>query len=49
MSDVLCMTYTNGCWQVRHKVSERAKKTLDLVAKFVEEDCIPYVHPRTML
>ncbi|EGS21024.1 dehydrogenase-like protein [Thermochaetoides thermophila DSM 1495] len=26
---------------VRHKVSERAKKTLDLVAKFVEEDCIP--------
>ncbi|KAK4137672.1 acyl-CoA dehydrogenase NM domain-like protein [Trichocladium antarcticum] len=26
---------------VRDRVSERAKKTLDVVAKFVEEDCIP--------
>ncbi|AEO56450.1 hypothetical protein MYCTH_2301430 [Thermothelomyces thermophilus ATCC 42464] len=26
---------------VRDRVSERAKKTLDIVAKFVEEDCIP--------
>ncbi|KAK3378535.1 acyl-CoA dehydrogenase/oxidase [Podospora didyma] len=26
---------------VRDRVSDRAKKTLDLVAKFVEEDCIP--------
>ncbi|KAK4033987.1 acyl-CoA dehydrogenase/oxidase [Parachaetomium inaequale] len=26
---------------VRDRVSERAKKTLDVVAKFVDEDCIP--------
>ncbi|KAJ4417616.1 hypothetical protein N0V85_001778 [Neurospora sp. IMI 360204] len=26
---------------VRDRVSERAKKTLDVVARFVEEDCIP--------
>ncbi|KAI1096801.1 acyl-CoA dehydrogenase NM domain-like protein [Rostrohypoxylon terebratum] len=26
---------------VKHRVSERAKKTLDVVAKFVEEECIP--------
>lgn len=26
---------------VKDRVSEKAKKTLDLVAKFVEEDCIP--------
>ncbi|KAK4105089.1 acyl-CoA dehydrogenase NM domain-like protein [Parathielavia hyrcaniae] len=26
---------------VRHRVSERAQKALDVVAKFVEEDCIP--------
>ncbi|KAI2782053.1 acyl-CoA dehydrogenase NM domain-like protein [Daldinia loculata] len=26
---------------VKHRVSERAKKTLDIVAKFVEEECIP--------
>ncbi|KAK3501320.1 acyl-CoA dehydrogenase/oxidase [Neurospora crassa] len=26
---------------VRNRVSERAKKTLDVVARFVEEDCIP--------
>jgi acyl-CoA dehydrogenase len=32
---------TNGALQVEHRVSERAKKTLDIVAKFVEEDCIP--------
>jgi acyl-CoA dehydrogenase len=25
----------------RHLISERAKQTLDLVQKFVEEDCIP--------
>lgn len=29
--------------QVRDRVSERAQKALDTVAKFVEEDCIPYV------
>jgi hypothetical protein len=28
-------------YKVRDRVSERAKKTLDVVAKFVEEDCIP--------
>ncbi|MCJ1351093.1 MAG: hypothetical protein MMC33_001075 [Icmadophila ericetorum] len=28
----------------RHAVSERAKKTLDLVEKFVEEECIPSDH-----
>lgn len=27
--------------QCRDRVSERAKKTLDIVAKFVEEECIP--------
>ena len=27
--------------QVRHRLSERALKTLDVVAKFVEEECIP--------
>jgi acyl-CoA dehydrogenase len=27
--------------QIRHRVSERAQKALDTVAKFVEEDCIP--------
>jgi hypothetical protein len=32
---------TNTYLQVRHRVSERAQKTLDIVAKFVEEDCIP--------
>ncbi|KAI0885180.1 acyl-CoA dehydrogenase NM domain-like protein [Annulohypoxylon maeteangense] len=26
---------------VKHRVSDRAKKTLDIVAKFVEEECIP--------
>ncbi|KAI1215001.1 acyl-CoA dehydrogenase NM domain-like protein [Annulohypoxylon truncatum] len=26
---------------VKHRVSERAKKTLDIVAKFVDEECIP--------
>lgn len=26
---------------VKHRVSERAKKTLDIVSKFVEEECIP--------
>ncbi|XXH00209.1 Ribosome-interacting GTPase 2 [Hypoxylon texense] len=26
---------------VKHRVSEKAKKTLDIVAKFVEEECIP--------
>ncbi|KAI1391098.1 acyl-CoA dehydrogenase NM domain-like protein [Hypoxylon trugodes] len=26
---------------VKHRVSEKAKKTLDVVAKFVEEECIP--------
>ena len=32
---------TNTYLQVRGRVSERAQKTLDIVAKFVEEDCIP--------
>jgi hypothetical protein len=32
---------TNKHLQIRDRVSERAKKTLDIVAKFVEEDCIP--------
>jgi len=27
--------------QVSHLVSDRAKKALDTVAKFVEEECIP--------
>ncbi|KAI2623217.1 acyl-CoA dehydrogenase NM domain-like protein [Hypoxylon sp. NC1633] len=26
---------------VKHRVSDKAKKTLDIVAKFVEEECIP--------
>ncbi|KAI1804837.1 acyl-CoA dehydrogenase NM domain-like protein [Daldinia bambusicola] len=26
---------------VKHRVSEKAKKTLDIIAKFVEEECIP--------
>ncbi|KAJ4306586.1 hypothetical protein N0V88_001390 [Collariella sp. IMI 366227] len=30
-----------GTPNVRHRVSERAQKALDTVAKFVEEDCIP--------
>lgn len=28
-----------------HRVSDAAKKTLDVVAKFVEEECIPYALP----
>jgi hypothetical protein len=27
--------------QVTNRVSDAAKKTLDVVAKFVEEECIP--------
>lgn len=33
--------------QCQDRVSERAKKALDQVAKFVEEECIPYVDPYT--
>lgn len=29
--------------QVSHLVSDKAKKAIDVVAKFVEEECIPYV------
>lgn len=29
--------------QVQDRVSERARKTLELVAKFVDEECIPSV------
>lgn len=39
--------------QAQDRVSDRAKKTLDIVAKFVEEECIPSVslssHPTGLL
>lgn len=40
-SQVRTSTNMTSSAQVRDRVSERAKKTLDIVAKFVEEDCIP--------
>ncbi len=32
---------TSGLAQVRDRVSAKARRTLDVVAKFVEEECIP--------
>lgn len=34
------ITFANSV-QVQHLVSDKAKQMLDVVAKFVEEECIP--------
>lgn len=41
MPAVLILACLLVAMQCRDRVSDRAKKALDLVAKFVEEECIP--------